>query len=631
MSTPRVVFRIAKLKSWGNIGGAGAHNLRTRPTPNADPRKKNIVLVGPTTGQAVVEAVKQKLDGMTVRKNAVLGVEVVISASPEYFRPDAPDHAGHWDTQRLAEWRKATEPWIAKKFPHAASVVLHLDEATPHYQIIDVPINDDTGRLDARSKYGGRAALAGWQTEAAKPVAHLGIERGIEGSQAKHTTLKEFYGHVNKEPAPLPSIKTRKPEPLPTPTLAERIPMTDAFKAREAKEVEKAKQEAKRAKEIEAKKNAALKNYPILDAKARATILAEKKAEMSEANYDMLQSKLKTKDSQIAALRNEANRLRALPISDVLTRLYGAELSHDSKDHHTTKKYTLVDGQEVAVSPGKTTDEVWIVQGQGTGSKGAINLVMQLDGCDYKTAVQTLGDAFGTTAVVREHRRELVSQAQKQIKAVLAEPRTAPPRDDRRWPKVKAWLTDVRAIPGKLADWLRGNDGIYADARNNAVFPRTNGGAFVRGTTPAPFFRTIGGKECGPYVIEGEELDVILCEAPVDALSLKAIYPNAKVFALGGNLLTPEDIKPYVQPGARVLLGFDADEQGKVFEQQAKAIWPNAESLPAPFGAKDWNEALQTKKIDPAAVWRDSSPISPTKTQTRQQTQGNRFNFQRPR
>src|SRR5690554_5147020 len=128
MSTPRVVFRIAKLKSWGNIGGAGAHNLRTRPTPNADPRKKNIVLVGPTTGEGVVEAVKQKLDGLTVRKNAVLAVEAVISASPEYFRPDDPDRAGHWDAQRLAEWREAVEPWIREKFPHAVSVVLHLDE-----------------------------------------------------------------------------------------------------------------------------------------------------------------------------------------------------------------------------------------------------------------------------------------------------------------------------------------------------------------------------------------------------------------------------------------------------------------------------------------------------------------------
>lgn len=627
MSAPRVVFRIAKLKTFGNIGGAGAHNLRTRPTPNADPRKKNIVLVGPKTGEGVVDAVRQKLDGLTVRKNAVLAVEAVISASPEYFRPDDPDRAGHWDAQRLAEWRKATESWISKKFPHAVSVVLHLDEATPHYQIIDVPINDTTGRLNARSKYGGRQTLSQWQTEAAQVVKHLGIERGIEGSQAKHTTLKEFYGHVNKEPAPLPPVKTRKPEPLPPPTLAERIPMTDASKARAEKEAAQAKQEAKRAKEVEARKAAALKNYPVLDAKARATILAEKKAEIIGRNFDVMEEKIRAKDAQISALKIEANRLRALPIADVLTRLYGAELAHDSKEHHTTKKYKLADGQEVAVSPGKTADEVWIVQGQGNGSKGAINLVMQLDGCDYKAAVQILGDSFGTAAVTREHGRELVQQAQKQVKAAMSEPRTAPPRDERRWPKVRAWLTDVRAIPRRLVDWLhQQGQGVYSDARNNAVFPRVNGGAFLRGTTPAPFFRTVGGKECGPYVIEGEELDVILCEAPVDALSLKAIYPNAKVLALGGNLLTPEDIKPYVQPGARVLLGFDADEQGKVFEQQAKAIWPNAESLPTPSGAKDWNEALQTKKIDPAPFWGD---FGPTPAAQPQQTQ--RSSFQRPR
>jgi len=632
MSAPRVVFRIAKLKTFGNIGGAGAHNLRTRPTPNADPRKKNIVLVGPKTGEGVVDAVKQKLDGMTVRKNAVLAVEVVISASPEYFRPGDPDKAGHWEADKLSEWRKATESWISRRFPHAASVVLHLDEATPHYQVIDVPINDDTGRLDARSKYGGRAALAGWQTEAAKPVAHLGIERGIEGSQAKHTTLKEFYGHVNKEPAPLPPVKTRKPEPLPAPSLAERMPFTDANKARAQQEAQQAKLEAKRTKEIEARKSAALKNYPVLDAKARATMLAEKKVEITEANFDMMQEKIKAKDAQIAAAKTEANKLRALPIGEVLTRLYGAELAHDSKEHHTTKKWKLADGQEVAVSPGKTADEVWIVQGQGTGSKGAINLVMALDGIDYKDALKVLGDAFGSTAVVREHRRELVARAQKQVKEVLAEPRTAPPRDESRWSKVKAWLKDVRAVPAKLVDWLHAQKSVYADSRNNSVFPRANGGAFVRGTTATAFHRTVGGKECGPYVIPGSDAQVVLCEAPVDALSLKAIYPKAKILALGGNLLSPDEVKQHIKPGAAVLLGFDNDEQGKVFESQAKALWPHAETLQVPSGAKDWNEALQTGKITPDASWRDSggsagsaAPVAAPAPQT------SRFSFTRPR
>ena len=42
MAAPMTVLRIAKLKSWGCIGGAGEHNMRTRPTPNADPARSHL-------------------------------------------------------------------------------------------------------------------------------------------------------------------------------------------------------------------------------------------------------------------------------------------------------------------------------------------------------------------------------------------------------------------------------------------------------------------------------------------------------------------------------------------------------------------------------------------------------------
>lgn len=42
------IIRIAKLKSWGAVGGAVSHNTRTRPTPNADPAAlgRNRFLIG---------------------------------------------------------------------------------------------------------------------------------------------------------------------------------------------------------------------------------------------------------------------------------------------------------------------------------------------------------------------------------------------------------------------------------------------------------------------------------------------------------------------------------------------------------------------------------------------------------
>src|SRR5690349_4795479 len=123
---PKVVFRVAKLKSFGEIAAAGSHNLRTRPTPNAASGGKFIQVVA--LDEPAHLAVQKKIGDQKIRSNAVLAVEAVISASPEYFRPDDPSRAGHWEKDRLDAWRAAVEPWIAENFPHAVSVVLHLDE-----------------------------------------------------------------------------------------------------------------------------------------------------------------------------------------------------------------------------------------------------------------------------------------------------------------------------------------------------------------------------------------------------------------------------------------------------------------------------------------------------------------------
>jgi len=605
----QVVFRMAKLKSFGNIGGAGAHNLRTRPTPNADPRRKNIVLVGPRTGEGVVDAVKQKLDGITVRKNAVLAVEVIISASPEYFRPDDPTRAGYWDEKKLDAWRAAVEPFIREKFPHAVSVVLHLDEATPHYQIIDVPINDTTGKLDARSKYGGKAALSKWQTDAAKPVAKLGIERGKEGSKAEHVPIKIFYGLVNApNPTPLPK-PINPPAALPPASFIERVPGTDAAAARKTLEEKHAVADAAAKKRAEERKREALKAHPILVAKAKVSELVDGKIKGLERSWQGASDALKKerqasaqKDAEIQALRAEADKLRALPIGDVLERLYGGELCDGSKPEHKTRKYQLADGQKIGVSPGKTGGEVWVHQGTTKGSRSAIDLVMLLDQCDYKTALKTLGDAFGAVPVAREHARALVEKATQEVKAAIDEPTPAPTPQAFLWPRVRKWLHEARALPVRLVDWAHRLGLVYADSKANAVFPRAEGGAFLRGITDKPFKRTVGNKLQGPYEVIGPG-DVIICESPTDALSIKAMHSSVHVIATGGNLLRPDDVKKHVPPGRAVWLAFDNDEQGKKYNTEYQAVFADAKALKLNKNAKDWNDALQRGLVEIDDAW----------------------------
>jgi hypothetical protein len=79
---------------------------------------------------------------------------------------------------------------------------VHLDEQTPHIHAVVVPI-DAKGKLNCRPHLGGREKLRGLQDSFAAIQKGIGLERGIQGNKAHHTTVKEFYGQAKSfEKAP---------------------------------------------------------------------------------------------------------------------------------------------------------------------------------------------------------------------------------------------------------------------------------------------------------------------------------------------------------------------------------------------------------------------------------------------
>jgi 5S rRNA maturation endonuclease (ribonuclease M5) len=605
----QAVFRIEKLKSWGEVGAAGAHNLRLRETKNANPNVKNIEIVGPPPGVSVVEYAKEKLTGLTIRKNAVLAVEAIVSASPEYFRPKDPARAGYYEQEKLDAWRKEVEPWLKKNFPHALSIVLHLDESTPHYQIIDLPL-DARGKLNCREKFGSPGKMAAWQTSVAKAMAPLGIERGVEGSTAEHTKIAEFYEAVNTPNSKLmtgiPEVKTPKPKALSAPTITERIPGTAAHAARVSKEEKQKAQLAARAEEEQKRKAAQQAALDDIKNKSKFLDISEKQKKAAVKNAIKVSKENASLRAELSKI--DADRLRRLPLGEVLSRMYGAKLSQDSKETYTTKKYSV--GDESFAVTTKPGGEVWFDQRQSKGGKGAIDLVMHIENASYKEAIKLLSDTFGSEKLSAEveHVPPPSFKADQIVAEAIKAPAPVPTHAPTRWPRVKAFLIEQRKLPEKLVDWLRKLDRVRADYLNNAVFPRSKDGAFVRGTGSTKFHRTYGGKEAGPFTLPGAAGGkVILCEGAIDACSLKALNPSATVHALGGNLLRPADVRSLVPEGAQVLLAFDADAQGEQFNKEAKSVWPNAEKLELPTGAKDWNAALQSGAAAPDMHWQSDA------------------------
>ena len=186
------ILRTAKLKTVGNIIGSLSHNYRTRETPNADPSREADNLHQIKTQKEAAEAIRKRIPTKH-RKDAVLCIEYMITASPDFF----------CDENDKAIYFEVAHQWLKAKHgaENVVTVSIHEDETTPHMVAYVVPL-DEHGKLNAKKFLGGREKLSEMQTDFANHVQGLGLERGIKGSKAKHTSIKEYYARIQKELSP---------------------------------------------------------------------------------------------------------------------------------------------------------------------------------------------------------------------------------------------------------------------------------------------------------------------------------------------------------------------------------------------------------------------------------------------
>ncbi len=210
-----VILRTAKLKTIGNIAASGHHTFRERDTPNADAKRTALNIVSGAGNTAdLLNAVRARLPEKH-RKDAVLCIEYLISASPDWFGDDWREKKQHG-----TDYFASALDWLKDR--HGAENVVcanvQLDEKSPHMVVYVVPRLSD-GRLSAKEFVGGRAKLSAMQTNFAKEVGQQhGLERGIEGSKARHTTVKNYYTRANTAFEPLPEVNTVAPKLREKPT-----------------------------------------------------------------------------------------------------------------------------------------------------------------------------------------------------------------------------------------------------------------------------------------------------------------------------------------------------------------------------------------------------------------------------
>jgi hypothetical protein len=191
------IARMAKQKG-GSVGSSSLHNGRGRDTPNADPsrEKDNRVLLGDE--RSVPERVREIIaeHGGKPRSDSVEAVEILVTASPEWWRDD---HDGI-DLKKVDQFSERTRVFLSKRENGGICVriTLHMDEHSPHAHAIMVPI-DPNGKLNCKHYFGTREKLSKWQDRFANEVKDLGLERGVRDSRARHTDIKDFYKAIERE------------------------------------------------------------------------------------------------------------------------------------------------------------------------------------------------------------------------------------------------------------------------------------------------------------------------------------------------------------------------------------------------------------------------------------------------
>lgn len=115
---------------------------------------QNRVLHGPATQQEALEEMWAKGVKRPAKQSEAPFVQMVLSASPGYFR--APGQGpGEWDADKLAAWEAATLKWLRDEYgDDLAHVDLHLDEETPHMHVLIVPTYGKKARKPGRQKRG---------------------------------------------------------------------------------------------------------------------------------------------------------------------------------------------------------------------------------------------------------------------------------------------------------------------------------------------------------------------------------------------------------------------------------------------------------------------------------------------
>ena len=202
-------------KTSGTDAAMSAHIERTIKPKNADESRTHLnreLIRFPNGVENRTQAIQHRLDtaGLTrkIGNNQVRAIRVLLTGTHE-------DMERITNEGRLDGWCSDNLKYLADTFgrENIVSAVLHMDEQTPHIHATLVPIvkgvrkrkkkeeqvkkryrkkPTDAARLCA-DEIMTRAKLKSYQDTYAQTMSIYGLQRGIDGSEARHISTRQYY------------------------------------------------------------------------------------------------------------------------------------------------------------------------------------------------------------------------------------------------------------------------------------------------------------------------------------------------------------------------------------------------------------------------------------------------------
>ena len=490
------IIRISKLKV-ESVAGSGKHVGRGRSVSNANSEIINITIIENNDGkQPLADIVKNKIQEKTqlrkIRTDAVHCVEILLTASPEYFRPDEPERYGYYEPEKLSPWIEANVKWLKEKYQDKlVRAELHLDEGTPHIHAFLVPL-DDRGQLNCKSIFGGRDKMKKFQDSYHSAVNHLGLERGIRGSQANHVDIKKYYTLVNEGIKSHSDLSIDRIQQLQSQATIHRMTVV---KNRELEKTLK--------------------------------FISKENEELIKENND-LQKIVKTKAGINQGL---TDKIPTIKLSKIAYELgLNPNMNNERKWSKDEKEIELIENgfyDWEKMKPRVT----------------AIDLVMSVKDINFEDAVSWLRNSFGESVAVQlsiEHTEKiLLSQPRKEfIPSIEA---------SENWLEVRDNLVNRWQLPVKLIDKIHLQGQIYTDQDKQLVILKRS----LSGEVNGAIVEDDQGRSNGWFYVENQgdgedDLKIVLLDSAIEVMAYETLHPTTErriCLALNEGGYVPDELK----------------------------------------------------------------------------------------